>query len=79
MSLPLRENRSLDFGARNDKLSDGVIDYILYCFSTALAQTKGDPEGLSSSLGAIAPHAFGSHENCGAWCGYIKDSENYKD
>eukprot|EP00112_Aurelia_sp_Birch-Aquarium-sp1_P014841 Seg323.9 transcript_id=Seg323.9/GoldUCD/mRNA.D3Y31 product="hypothetical protein" protein_id=Seg323.9/GoldUCD/D3Y31 len=73
----LHESRTLNFGQGNDKLNEKTKEYILSCFATALAQHKGDAEGLKASLKSIIPHAFGEHNLCGSWCGYVKDPKSY--
>lgn len=60
-------------------LTGDAIKYLLdKCLSCALAHIKGHPESLSSSLQEITPHAFGCHDNCGDWCMYLKDPDNYR-
>ena len=41
LSKYLNECKSIDFGLDNDKLTDSVREYIMHCFSIALAQNKG--------------------------------------
>jgi len=45
----------------------------MYC----LHQHKDDPRGLQENLLLIVPHAFGHHENCQSWCGYLKNPTSY--
>ena len=26
----------------------------------------------------VVPHSYGEHENCGEWCGYLRNPERYK-
>ncbi|XP_024880426.1 uncharacterized protein LOC112460127 [Temnothorax curvispinosus] len=60
------------------KLPRDVIEYLKYCFGCALKKNIGDVEATEKALKNIIPHAFDEHENCGAWCKYKEDPENYK-
>ena len=46
----LHRNRTLNFGANNDKLHCHVKDYILSCFTIALQQNKGNAPELQKKL-----------------------------
>ena len=48
------------------------------CFSYATAQNKYDVKRLEAGISNITQHAFGNHDNCQGWCGYLADSNNYK-
>lgn len=61
------------------KLSAKVIDYLQKCFSYAIKQNEGDPDGIKKSLKAIVPHAFGEHSNCSiSWCKFLIDPVSYR-
>ena len=56
---------------------------ILFCLAYfllryVLSQNKGNPEGILKGCKNIPEHAFGNHEECGSWCGYQNDPENYR-
>ncbi|XP_062621637.1 uncharacterized protein LOC134283204 [Saccostrea cucullata] len=64
---------------KHKSLSTKTINYLLKDVSYAISQNKGNPEGLQSNIRAIIPHSFGDHSLCDShWCGYLKDSSNYK-
>ena len=73
----MHDSKGLDFGPGNDRLTDQVKDYVLYCSSIALSQNKGNVLGLQHTIRSIVPHAFGNHELCGDWCGYKKDPKSF--
>ena len=78
LTKALYEGRGKDFGPNNDKISDPVIDHIKTCFSYAIYQNKNNVAGIVESIGAIVPHSFGEHSNCGEWCKYSKDPKGYR-
>ena len=78
LTKTLYEGKGKDFGPNNDKINDHVIDHIKTCFSYALYQNKNNVAGIVEGIGAIVPHSFGDHNNCGHWCKYSKDPEGYK-
>lgn len=55
---------------------DGIL-YLHRCFTYAMAQNKGNSAAMAATIKSIPFHAFNQHEQCGEWCGYIKDKENY--
>lgn len=59
------------------ELSKNGKDYLRRCFSYALEQNKGDAPGLAKTLTNIPYHAHNIHDNCGEWCRYKSDKENY--
>jgi DNA polymerase III epsilon subunit-like protein len=66
------------YAARNRLLTPAIIDYLKDCFSYALHQNKNKPRELELALLNIPCHVFNEHENCGDWCGFHRDPENYK-
>lgn len=60
------------------ELNTESIKYLHKCFTYAMAQHKGDPVGKSAAIKNIPFHAFNIHSNCGNWCGYTTNPENYK-
>lgn len=68
--------RNLDTLANRLKpspLTVNVRNYITKCFSYAVHQNKGDPNGLAKALRSITPHSFGDHSTCDiSWCGYLQ-------
>jgi hypothetical protein len=63
--------------ANNKKLSNETITYVKKCFSYAVSQNQGDPEGIKRNLNAIVPHSYGEHGGCDRkWC--RADEANYR-
>ena len=46
----LHDSKVLDFGPGNDRLTDQVKEYVLYCFSIAFSQNKGNVLGLQHTI-----------------------------
>lgn len=63
---------------QHKELTERVSKYVKKCFTYAIAQNEGNATGLACSLRAIPGHMFGTHDNCGTWCGFKKDPVNYK-
>ncbi|XP_011860412.1 PREDICTED: uncharacterized protein LOC105557707 [Vollenhovia emeryi] len=61
----------------NKELSSEAIKYLHRCFTYAVSQNPGNPDGLAAAIKNIPFHAFNQHDNCGDWCNYAKDPENY--
>lgn len=59
------------------ELSKEAKDYLHRCFSYALEQNKGNSDELAKALKNIPFHAFNKHDNCGIWCRYDVNKENY--
>lgn len=59
------------------KYDNSTIDYLNKNFRYALAQNRGDPAATKASIINVVDHSFGSHTNCGAWCGFTKDPSSY--
>ncbi|XP_011859310.1 PREDICTED: uncharacterized protein LOC105556809 [Vollenhovia emeryi] len=55
---------------------DGIM-YLHRCFTYAMSTNKGDSEGMAKTIRCIPYHAFNDHNQCGDWCGYLSDPENY--
>jgi len=60
------------------ELTSEAIKYLQRCFSYCISQNIENQEGMEKAIKNIPFHCFNIHENCGSWCGYLKDSENYK-
>lgn len=60
------------------QLTTSVIKTLQRWFGYAIAQNRGNTEGVRDAISQITPHAFGEHTNCGAWCLYEDDPENYR-
>ena len=60
-------------------LSQKVINYLVKCFSYAIAQNKGNSKGIQAAVKSIVPHAFGDHSNCaGSWGAFQNDPTSYR-
>ena len=62
----------------NKELTKNAIKHLSRSVSYAINTNKNDEEGLKRDLKSVVPHSYGDHGNCGAWCGYHKDPQNYK-
>ena len=58
-------------------LTANVIKNFEKAFAYAVRQNKDHAEGLKEALGAIVPHNFGDHGQCGDWC-KAKDNPDYR-
>ncbi|XP_011876984.1 PREDICTED: uncharacterized protein LOC105567056, partial [Vollenhovia emeryi] len=61
----------------NREMTSEAIKYFHRCFTYAMAQHQGNTEDMAKAIRNIPYHAFNYHENCGEWCGYVTDKENY--
>ena len=59
-------------------LTQKVIIAVSKNFNYMLQQNHGKPENITTGLKAVVEHMFGNHTYCQEWCGFIKNSENYK-
>ncbi|XP_034948881.1 uncharacterized protein [Chelonus insularis] len=59
-------------------LTGDAINYLHRCYTYSVAQNEGNTKNMAAAIRNIPYHAFDIHENCGNWCGYLKDPENYK-
>lgn len=59
-------------------LSTDTISYLHRCFTYCISQNVGDSKSMAEAILNIPEHCFNEHENCGSWCGYLKDPTNYK-
>lgn len=63
---------------RYKELSVDSIKYLSKCFGYCIAQNAFNPDNMEKAVKNIPEHAFNNHTDCGDWCGYVKDPENYK-
>lgn len=66
---------------RYKELTKASIDYLREGFAYATVQHQGNPTQLQKAVVNIVDHAFNKHDSCdqlGSWCGYSKDTQNYK-
>ncbi|CAB0038061.1 unnamed protein product, partial [Trichogramma brassicae] len=63
---------------KHKELNPKAIAYIKKCFNYCVNQCKGDSRMMAAGLKNIPNHCFNIHDDCGDWCGYLKDPENYK-
>lgn len=71
-------SRLYNLQKQHKALTTTVIKYLQKCFAYALCQNKGKPEETRMAIESIIPHAFGEHESCGTWCGFLTDPDTYK-
>lgn len=60
------------------ELNTTTINYLQKCFNYSIVQNKGDCENMSKAIRNIPYHCFNKHQNCGAWCTFSKNPENYE-
>jgi len=48
---------------------------LFICFH--ISQNQGNSEAIAKAIENIPFHCFNEHSNCGSWCGYNIDPENY--
>jgi hypothetical protein len=70
--------RSALYKLQHKEMTKDVIKYFFKSVTYATLQNKGNDAGLIEALQSIVPHAFGSHDMCGAWCGYSDDPSTYR-
>ena len=70
-------SRLYNLQKQHKALTTTVIKYLQKCFAYALCQNKGKAEETRMAIESIIPHAFGEHESCGTWCGFVTDPKNY--
>ena len=61
-----------------NKLPDNVRNYLCTSFGYAISQNKGEPDAVKAAILNIVKHAYGEHGECGPWCNYSEDPENYR-
>ena len=69
--------QSVFFAEKAQFLTKKVINWFVKCFSYAVSQNKGNAVAFKQCVASIVPHAFGSYENCGHWCGYQSNPAEY--
>lgn len=70
-------NKLYSLQRKHRSLSSNVIKYLTKCFTYALRQNKGDAGKVKAAIDNIVPHAFGTHDQCGNWCGFAQNPEAY--
>lgn len=60
------------------ELNSESIKYLQKCFNYCISQNKGDCDSMATAIKNIPSHAFNMHRNCGSWCKYEEDPENYR-
>lgn len=73
----LYEIKKNNFQDPQKELNGDSIGFIKKCFTYAVKQNLGDVEKLKQCLRKFPYHAFGQHDNCGAWCKANEDKENH--
>lgn len=59
------------------KLPRPMIKYFARRLTMILQSNKNDPEAIRELLLCAVDHAYGLHEKCGLWCGYVQDPAHY--
>lgn len=60
------------------ELNSSAIEYLYRCFTYAVSQNEGKVAEMEAAIRNIPYHCFNKHENCGDWCGFHKDPDNYQ-
>ncbi|KAJ8674335.1 hypothetical protein QAD02_005597 [Eretmocerus hayati] len=63
---------------KHKELTSDRINYLKKCFTYAVSQNLGNREGMEKAIKNIPYHGFNIHDDCGSWCKYELDPENYK-
>ncbi len=64
---------------KHPELTVKAILYLKRLFGYALAQNKGNEEGMKKALKAVTSHPFNDHTHCsGQWCKFNEDPEGFK-
>ena len=59
------------------ELTHDAIKYLKDCFSNVVKKNKGNIPEIESGLRNITDHVFDKHDNCGAFCKFKENQENY--
>lgn len=59
------------------ELTAHAINYFHKNFTYAISQNKENSSAISATIINIPYHAFNYHDNCGDWCGFVRDPETY--
>lgn len=62
----------------NLKVNQSVVKYFTRNFSYVIKQNKNNSDEVEKSVKNIVPHAYGEHANCGIWCKFAVEKENYR-
>ena len=60
------------------EMTSETIKYLHKCFTYAMAQHQGNVSEMAAAIKNVPYHAFNIHDNCGQWCGYVQNKENYE-
>lgn len=60
------------------ELKTPAIQYLQKCFNYCISQNVGDSDAVAKAIRNIPHHSFNNHENCGSWCSYSENPEQYK-
>ncbi|XP_066601163.1 uncharacterized protein [Prorops nasuta] len=59
------------------ELTVEAINYFHKNFGYAVAQNQNNSSALAAAVSNIPHHAFNHHDNCGEWCGFVKNPKTY--
>ncbi|XP_074111470.1 uncharacterized protein LOC141535445 [Cotesia typhae] len=60
------------------ELTNTTIQYLKKCFNYCVSQNQGDVMSMAKVIKNILYHAFNHHNDCGNWCSYKSNPENYQ-
>ncbi|KAK0081074.1 hypothetical protein PV326_007860, partial [Microctonus aethiopoides] len=55
-----------------------IMKYFTRRLMLIIQSNKNNPEGIKELLLSAVDHAYGNHECCGLWCGYIQNPDSYQ-
>ncbi|KAJ8678072.1 hypothetical protein QAD02_013859 [Eretmocerus hayati] len=59
------------------ELTSVVMKYLNKCFNFCVSQNEGNIAAMIAVIQNIPYHAFNYHNDCGDWCGFKKNPDNY--
>jgi len=63
---------------QHKKLTADTIKYLHRCFTYCISQNQGNNTEMANAIRNIPYHCFNTHTNCGNWCDFKNNPENYK-
>lgn len=59
-------------------MTSEAINYIHKRFTYAISRDRGNSNLMAAAIKNIPYYVFNQHSNCGGWCDYVKNKENYE-
>lgn len=74
MLYKLRENKNIDV---EKELTHDTISYLKDTFAIIVKKNKNNVNAIERDLKNLPDHVFDKHENCGSFCKFSEEKENY--